>query len=49
MLRFVDDVMVMDRGLPGAAWWRIVAKARLRCEDPDCGITKDKISKAIFN
>ena len=31
-------IVVMDQGLPGAAWWRIVAKARLRCEDPDCGI-----------
>ena len=28
----------MDRGLPGAAWWRAVAKARLRCNDPACGL-----------
>ena len=38
MRRFAGDVVEMDRDLPGAAWWRIVAKARLRCEDPDCGI-----------
>ncbi len=31
-------VVVMDQGLPGAAWWRIVAKARLWCEDSACGI-----------